>query len=221
MKFTMPAMILFAVSMPTVWGDDASQPKAGVGDVKMQVHVLDGAGGATKIVGDGGDAQAFVIRIGPDGKVEFKNALPPDVEKRVQEARVGDRSKQEAKQGDNKQGDKGPALAAKGMDLRGSISVLGPSGVLYSQNFGSAGEASPEVVEQLLEKSLEAAGADLPENVRQALKLAFQQQEQAGGAQPAGEVADISAKLDRILARLEKIEQELGRLRAAEKPSKE
>lgn len=220
MKFTMPAMILFAVSMPTVWGDDAPQPKAGVGDVKMQVHVLDGAGGATKIVGDGGDAQAFVIRIGPDGKVEFKNALPPDVEKKVQEARVGDRSKEEAKQGDDKQGDKGPALAAKGMDVRGSISVLGPSGVIYSQNFGSAGEASPDV-EQLLEKSLEAAGANLPENVRQALKLAFQQQEQAGGAQPAGEAADISAKLDRILARLETIEQEISRLRAAEKPTNE
>lgn len=221
MKFTMPAMILFAASMPTVWGDDAPQLKVGAGDVKVQVQVLDGAGGATKIVGDGGEAKAFVIRIGPDGKVEFKDALPPDVEKKVQEAREGDRSKEQAKQGDNKQGDKGPALAAKGMDVRGSISMLGPSGVRYSQNFGSAGEASPEVVEQLLEKSLEAAGANLPENVRQSLKLAFQQQEQAGGAQLADEAADISSKLDRILARLETIEQEIGRLRAAEKPTNE
>lgn len=195
MKFTMPAMILFAVSMPTVWGDDAPQPKAGAGDVKMQVQVLDGAGGATKIVGDGVDAQAFVIRIGPDGKVEFKNGLPPDVEKKVQEARAGDRSKEQAKQGDNKQGDKGPGSAAQGMDVRGSISVIGPSGVMYSQNFGAVGGASPDV-EQLLEKSLEAAGADLPETVRQALKQAFQQQEQASGTQPAGEATDISSKLD-------------------------
>lgn len=220
MKFTTPAMIFFAVSMPTVWGDDAPQPKADAGDVKVQVHVLDGAGEATKIVGDGGDAKAFVIRIGPDGKVEFKNALPPDVEKKVQEARVGDRSKEEAKQSDNKQGDKGPGIAVKGMEVRGSISVLGPSGVIYSQNFGAAGEASPDV-EQLLEQSLQAAGADLPETVRQALKQAFQQQEQASGTQPAGEAADISSKLDRILARLDKIEQEIARLHAAEKPSKE
>ena len=220
MKFTMPAMILFAASMPTVWGDDAPQLKVGAGDVNVQVHVLDGADGATKIVGDGGEAKAFVIRIGPDGKVEFKDALPPDVEKKVQEAREGDRSKEEAKQGGNKQGDNGPGSAIKGMDVRGSISVLGPSGVIYSQNFGSAGEASPDV-EQLLEKSLEAAGADLPEAVRQALKQAFQQQEQAGAAQPAGEAADISSKLDQILARLEKIEQELGQLNAAEKPKNE
>ncbi|MCE9629747.1 MAG: hypothetical protein K8S94_03375 [Planctomycetia bacterium] len=215
MKFTMPTLILLALSMPTVWGDDAPQPKTGVGDVSVQVQVLEGAGGATKIEGAGGEAKAFVIRIGPDGKVEFKNALPPDVEKKVQEARGDDPSKEEATQGD-----KGPGTVVKGMDVRGSISVVGPSGVIYSQKFGAAGEAAPDV-EQLLEQSLKAAGADLPENVRQALKHAFQQPEQASGTQPAGEATDIASKLDRILARLEKIEQQIGQLRAAENSKNE
>lgn len=206
MKLPMPAMILFAVSTPIVWAADTPQPKAGSGDVDVQVQVLDGAGGAKKLAGNGVETKAFVIRISPDGKAEVKDALPPDVEKLVQEARLGDRSKEETKQDD-----KAPGSVAKGMDVRGSISVFGPGGVVYSQEFGAAGEALPDV-EQLLEQSLKAAGADLPEDVRQALEDAFRKHGHANNAPPEGEAANVASKLDQILARLEKIEQQISRL---------
>lgn len=113
-----------------------------------------------------------------------------------------------------KDAEKAPAAGAKDADVRGSIMIIGPTGVIHSQNFGTGGGAAPDV-QQLVERSLEVAGVTLPENVQITLKQAVQQQGQASGSLPASEAADTASKLDRILEQLQKIEQEITELKAA------
>lgn len=112
--------------------------------------------------------------------------------------------------------EKQPAVAATDVDVRGSITVIGPDGVMHTQSFGNADGAGQDA-EQLIERVLQAAGASLPANVQQTVKQAIRQQSQAGGDQPVGEAADIAAKLDQILDRLGKIQRDIAQLKAAQR----
>lgn len=116
----------------------------------------------------------------------------------------------------SKEDEKDSVGSAKEADVRGSIMIIGPGGVMHTQSFGQSGGATPDV-KQMVEGSLKAAGVSLPENVRQTLEQAVQQQGQGVGKQPAGEAVDISSKLDRILERLEKIERDIAQLKAAQR----
>lgn len=159
-------------------------------------------------------SKTIVVRVGPDGAIELKDTLPADVEKKVQEARKEATGRIELGH------------------MQGSITVIGPDGVKRTQTFGDNAGPMPDL-QQILEKSLEAAGADLPDDVRQKLKQAFRNQGkepgrnavpmklQAGGPVPTADMADMSRKLDRILDRLEQLEQKIEQLKDSNRPEKE
>lgn len=203
-----------------------------------------------QVQGDGNDGQA--VRIGV-GRLELENA-PPDVKKKLEEARAAaekqdgearkaadrldaakakadeaqkaiDRLKKQIEQGQQQ----GPG--GVGFGMQGSITIIGPDGVKHTQKFEKFGNGDGPMpdVQQLIEKAMQAAGADLPDDVRDKLKQALKQQgnmqmqmQFPGGMKPKGDEADISRKLDRILDRLEKLEEDVGEIkgRKAGKPDK-
>lgn len=209
---------------------------------RIEVHT-DGAGATVAIVGEGDRRAVLRVR---DGKVELVNAVPADVEKKLEEVREAAKKKaaDAEKQGAAAKAQAGALLQERleelkeqmqnpdspqkwhglGFGMQGSITVIGPDGVKHTQTFGNAGDGNgngqlPDI-QSLLEKALENAGADLPDEIRNKLAEAFKQQDpkpQAvdGAKSPAGgEGSDISRKLDRILERLEKLEKDMGELKA-------
>lgn len=206
--------ILVFHSMHATRATEAPQsPKATTGEAQAQaqaqVQVQVQAGGDGNVV-----SKNIVVRVGPDGAIELKDALPADVEKKVREARKEATARIELGQ------------------MQGSITVIGPDGVKRTQTFGDAAGPMPDL-QQILEKSLEAAGADLPDDVRQKLKQAFRNQGQAQGRNggrvrlgtgdpaAAADVADMSRKLDRILDRLEALERKIEELKDSKSSEKE
>jgi len=220
-------------------------------DQQQQVQVqVDGAGNV--VVNANGKAVP-VVRLDANNIAEIKDA-PPEVKKKLEEARQAaerqaDEIRQQAK---DKAGDKkakaeeaqkaidrlkkqieqgqqqGPG--GVGFGMQGSITIIGPDGVKHTQKFEKFGNGADNAqmpdVQQLIEKAMQAAGADLPDDVRDKLKQALKQQgnmqmqmQFPGGMKPKGDEADISRKLDRILDRLEKLEADVGEINGR-KPGK-
>lgn len=221
-------------------------------DQQQQVQVqVDGAGNV--VVNANGKAVP-VVRLSAENIAEIKDA-PPEVKKKLEEARqAAERQADEIRQqvrdktGDTKaraeeaqkaidrlkkQIDQGQqqGLGGLGFGMQGSITIIGPDGVKHTQKFEKFGNGDgngqmPDV-QELIEKAMQAAGADLPEDVRDKLKQALKQQgnmqmqmQLPGGMKPKRDADEISRKLDRILDRLEKLEADVGELRAA-KPEQE
>lgn len=159
------------------------------------------------------DKQADEIRQDAD-KLRDKKAKPDEAQKAI------DRLKKQIEQGQQQGGD------GINFGMQGSITIIGPDGVKHTQKFEKFGAANgngkmPDV-QGLIEKALQAAGADLPEEVRDKLKQALKQQgnmqmqmQLPGTMKPKLDEADISRKLDRILDRLEKLEADVGEIRGA------
>lgn len=217
---------------------------------QLQVQVqVDGAGNGV-IIANG--KAVPVVRLNANNIAEIKDA-PPEVKKKLEEARQAaekqaDEIRQQVK---DKAGDKkakaeeaqkaidrlkkqieqgqqqGPG--GVGFGMQGSITIIGPDGVKHTQKFEKFGKGDGPMpdVQELIEKAMQAAGADLPDDVRGKLKQALKQQgnmqmqmQLPGDLKPKGNADEISRKLDRILDRLEKLEADVGELRGA-KPEKE
>lgn len=237
MKTWMWTMLIAAVAVQTARATETPQPPAAThGDARSQVQVQVQADGVqVQADGDGSVvSKTIVIRVGPDGTVELKNALPAEVEEKVRRAQeatekeaeeIKRRATQQAADVRARMGQM-QGIQANGFGMQGSIMVIGPDGVKHTQTFGNAGGPVPDL-RQLLEKSLEAAGTDLPDEIRQKLKQAFenqgqnqgQTQGQPDGGLPTGIAAEISRKLDRVLERLEKLEQDVKDLKAEKNPA--
>lgn len=223
-------------STTTVQRDGQSQTQSS-GQVQVQAD-----GFQVQADGDGTVVtKTIVVRVGPDGKIEIKDAIPDDVKQKMKEAReTAERqaaeiqqdvkrkiaaAEEQAREATRREPQQLQSVPATGFGMQGSITVIGPDGVKRTQTFGSDGGTVPGL-QQLLEKSLEAAGADLPDEVRRRLDEAFRRQgpNQAGeqGQRPQANASqEVSRKLDLILERLEKLEQAVSGLQAArpaEKP---
>lgn len=197
--------------------------------VRVQVQVqADGAGKA--VVEEAGPPKrppAQVDRPGPDGG-DTPQDIRRTVEKQAEQARIAAEEHAEATRNaiqrlteQMQQGALQQRPAARGsFGMQGSITIIGPDGTAHTQtfeNFGNGDQAMPDV-RQLVEQALEAAGAQLPADVRDKLDQALAQPgrvEAPADARPALDATDISNKLDRILARLEKLEADVKALEAA------
>lgn len=62
------------------------------------------------------------------------------------------------------QADGPPRIAIKGFDIGGSITVIGPGVVTHTRKIGEVGGDAPDL-QRILGKALEAAGAELPDDV--------------------------------------------------------
>ena len=214
---------------------DATSRSAARADSKEPVHVrvqvqvqADGTGKV--VVNEAGppDRPApQVDRPGPDGGDRPKDILPK-AEQQAEQARIAAEQHAEAvrnaiqrltEQMQRGAGQQPPA-AGGSFGMQGSITIIGPDGATHTQTFekfGNGDQALPDV-RQLVEQALKAAGAQLPEDVRDKLDLALAQPgrvEAPADARPVLEAADISNKLDRILDRLEKLEVDMQALKAA------
>ena len=176
-----------------------------------------------------------VMQIGADGKVVWRDSLPDDIEQKVKEAEQKVHEARQAAVAAAEQARKQAAAAVEpgaakrdsqpqvkpSVTIRrqGSIVVVGPDGVARTQTFGGEDGPMPDLRE-LIEKSLERAGAGLPEADRARLKQALDRrdvplQDQPGGPGRGDALDAISGKLDRILERLEKLEQDVAALKPA------
>lgn len=208
------AMIMSVAWLSAVRAVEEVPPAAAAAsNVQVQVQVTgDDADGETK---PSPKKSTIVLRLGSDGKVELKDALPPDVRKKVQEA-VEKAAEQPAPQADRQ----ARVIDIRSFDIGGSITVIGPDGVARTQKIGGAA-GNPADIQGLLDKALEAAGAGLPDDVAEQLRQAFDAREKDAAADAPAGMAAVVDRLDRILERLEAIERKLGRLEAAEKPDEE
>jgi hypothetical protein len=226
---------LAAAAIGLARAEDATQPRDSVTTQQAQVQIqvqADAAGGV--VVGaaakDGEPAsgvirsngRTVIVHIGPDGKVEIKDAAPADVAEKVKGATEAvEKQAAEARQASERLESQAPNGTGFGFGMQGSITVIGPDGVQHTQKFEKFGTGDGTIpdVRELVEKSLEAAGAELPAYVGEKLRQAFQQQGatqiQAVGP-PAGDVAAISRKLDSILEKLERLERDVAALKAAQ-----
>lgn len=248
----MRMLAMTAICMAATAGSAAAaQQQAQAQDQQQaQGQAQDGAGDVA-INANGGPA----VRVIAD-RIEVQNA-PPDVKKRLEEARAAaekqadeirqdveklgakqakadetqkaiDRLKRQIEQGQQQ----GPG--GLGFGMQGSITIIGPDGVKHTQKFeklpNGFGNGQVADVQEVIEKALQAAGADLPEDVRDKLKQALKQQgnmqmqmQFPGDKKPKVDEADISRKLDRILDRLEKLEADVGEIRGgkAAKPEQD
>ena len=201
-------MILAVTCLSAARGADEANPAAAASGVQVQVQVSgDEPDGETK---RGRTKSTIVLRLGPDGTVELKDALPPDVQKQVQEA-VEKAAPEGVPQADGQ-----PRIGIKTIDIGGSITVIGPDGVARTQKFAAAGNGAAADLQGILGTLVEAAGADLPDGVAEQLQEALDGKGQSEGATSKDGIAAVVDRLDRILERLEKIERRLDRLKAAE-----
>lgn len=222
--------IVAAVAVVAIMADAAEQ--------QAQQQAQQQQGGVQ--VDGGGKGRPVMRIIGDDPIVELQEA-PPAIEKKLDEPRaaaekpVDKKARAEATEKAIDQLKKQMQQAQQqgpggiGFGMQGSITIIGPDGVKHTHNFQKIGNGDgngpmPDV-QALIEKSLQAAGADLPDDVRDKLKQALKQQgnmqmQMPGGVKPKLDEADISRKLDRILDRLEKLEADVGAIKAA-KPEKE
>lgn len=166
-------------------------------------------------------------RPGPEG-VDTPKEIQPEVEKQAEQGRIAAEQHAEAVRNAiqrlTEQMQKGagqqPPAAGGLFGMQGSITIIGPDGATHTQTFekfGNGDQALPDV-RQLVEKALQAAGATLPEDIRDKLDQALAQPgrvEVPADARPALDAAGISNKLDRILDRLEKLEADVKALKAA------
>lgn len=246
------ALVATAADAAVQQAQQQAQAQDQQNDQQQQVQVqVDGAGNV--VVNANGKAVP-VVRLNANNIAEIKDA-PPEVKKKLEEARQAaekqaDEIRQQVK---DKAGDKkvkaeeaqkaidrlkkqieqgqqqGPG--GVGFGMQGSITIIGPDGVKHTQKFEKFGNGDGPMpdVQELIEKAMQAAGADLPDDVRDKLKQALKQQgnmqmqmQFPGGMKPKGDEADISRKLDRILDRLEKLEADVGEIngRKAGKPDK-
>jgi biopolymer transport protein ExbD len=199
-------MLAAGFAMSAAAADDSQQPEQ---QARVQVQVQ--ADGRTVVIDEDGQQQVttktLIVQLGPDGNIEIKDA-PADVKKKVDKARAAE--KQQAGEG------------VVDLGMQGVITIIGPDGVKHTQKFGNLKEGAGPMpnVQQLLEKAMQAAGADLPEDVRDKLKQALKQQGNAQmpkpkGTEPKGDLAEISRKLDRILERLDKLEADVAEMKAS------
>lgn len=203
---------------------DSKQPV----QVRVQVQVqADGTGKV--VVNEAGPADRpapQVDRPGPEG-ADTPKVILPKVEKQAEQARIAAEQHAEAVRNAiqrlTEQMQKGtgqqPPAAPGSFGMQGSITIIGPDGATHTQTFekfGNGDQALPDV-RQLVEQALKAAGAKLPEDVRDKLDQALAQPgrvEAPADARPALDATDISSKLDRILDRLEKLEADVQTLKA-------
>ena len=198
--------ILVAASLPTARGAEDAKPKAAA----HQSHALT----QVEIEGDAAKPRAkrstIVVRVGSDGKLEVRESLPGNVEKKlhgqVEKAAEGETQKPEAR----------PRIQVKGVDIGGSVTVIGPDGVVHTHKLGTGEDADPDL-QQLLGRALESAGAELPDDVAAQLRQSFGQQGRAVSAEETPAAAAVVERLDRILDKLETIERSLGRQKGSKK----
>lgn len=230
-------------STTTVQPDGQSQTQSS-GQVQVQADGVQVQADGFQVQADGDGTvvtKTIVVRVGPDGKIEIKDAIPDDVKQKMKEAReTAERqaaeieqdvkrkiaaAEEQAREATRREPQQLQSVPATGFGMQGSITVIGPDGVKRTQTFGSDGGTVPGL-QQLLEKSLEAAGADLPDEVRRRLDEAFRRQgpnqaDEQGQRPQKNTSQEVSRKLDLILERLEKLEQAMSGLQAtrpAEKP---
>lgn len=172
-----------------------------------------------------------VVRIGSDGKIELQDSLPDDVTKKVEETRRALSEAAEQAQKEVERLMKNAERAVDGVEhapqpqakpsvtikQQGTIVVVGPDGVMHTHTFGDEDGQRPDL-QELIGKSLEQAGAGLPQADRARLRQALEWQlepppQRPDGAGPGAALDAISGKLDRILERREKLEQDVKVLR--------
>ena len=198
--------------------------------VQVRVQVQVQADGTGKIVvneaGPPNRPAQHVDPPGPEGADTPKDMLPK-AEKQAEQARIAAEQHAEAVrkaiQRLTEQMQKGagqqPPAAGGSFGMQGSITIIGPDGATHTQTFekfGNGDQALPDV-RQLVDQAIKAAGAQLPEDVRDKLDQALAQPgrvETPADARPALDATDISDKLDRILDRLEKLEADVQALKA-------
>lgn len=181
--------------------------------------------------------RVMVVRIEPGGKVDIQGSIPEDVMKMVEEARrkaVVD-VEQARKSAEQARSQAQRAADAVGtFDTQGTIVVVGPDGVTHTQAFRVGAGNAPGLQFDIV-KSLEAAGVGLCEQDRTRLMRALPAvapvppasppappMPRVPGAPPVPPVGNaalpametIAGKLDRILERLEKLEQDVARLKS-------
>lgn len=198
--------------------------------VQVRVQVQVRADGTGKVVVDEAgppDRPApQVDRSGPEGADAPKD-LPPQVGKQAEQARIAAEQHAEAvrnaiqrltEQMQKGTGQQPPAKRGS-FGMQGSITIIGPDGATHTQTFekfGNGEEPLPDV-QKLVDKALEAAGAQIPEDIRKTIDQALAQpgrMDAPADARPAPDATDISNKLDRILDRLEKLEADVKALKA-------
>jgi len=199
--------------------------------VQVRVQVQVQADGTGKVVVNGAgppDRPApQVDRPGPDGGDTPKDILPK-VEKQAEQARIAAEQHAEAvrnaiqrltEQMQRGAGQQPPAKRGS-FGMQGSITIIGPDGATHTQTFekfGNGDEPLPDV-QKLVEKALEAAGTQIPEDIRDTIDQALAKlgrMDVPADARPAPDATDVSNKLDRILDRLEKLEADVQALKAA------
>lgn len=208
LPLTMLMALMATASLSIARGADEAKPAAAAPQVQVQVEV-DGVDVTPQV-----RKSATVLRLGPDGKVELKDALPPDVARKVQEAI------EKAVRDMPPEADDEPRVQMHSFDVGGSVTVIGPDGVAHTHKLGGAGGDDLDL-RQILDQALKAAGADLPDEVAAQLRQAFDRQGDDDAADDEDGMAAVVERLDRISERLEKIERTLRRLKAAEKSGDE
>lgn len=223
LPLTMLMALMTIAPLSVARGADKAKPAAAASD-QVQVQVEAAGGGATpkvkksttvpKVKKSTTVLRLGSLRVGPDGKVDLMDTLPPDVAKKVQEfieKSVRDMPPEAADE---------PRVRTHSFDLGGSVTVIGPDGVAHTHKLGGLG-GDDDDLRQILDKALKAAGVDLPDEVAAQLRQAFDQQGEGHTADDQDSMAAVVDRLDRINERLEKIERSLRRLKAGERPDDE
>lgn len=214
LPLTMLMALMTIAPLSVARGADEAKPAAAASD-QVQVQVEAAGGGATpKVKKSTTILRLGPLRLGPDGKVDLMDTLPPDVAKKVQEfieKSVRDMPPEAADE---------PRVRTHSFDLGGSVTVIGPDGVAHTHKLGGLG-GDDDDLRQILDKALKAAGVDLPDEVAAQLRQAFDQQGEGHTADDQDSMAAVVDRLDRINERLEKIERSLRRLKAGERPDDE
>lgn len=162
-----------------------------------------------------------------DGDTATPNDEAAIVEKQVEAARKAAQQHAEATRDaiqrlmeQMRKGTGGQLPQARGVfGLRGSITIIGPDGVERTQTFDRAGDGGDRIADlrQLVEKAIQAAGAEVPDDFRNMLNKALPPPEpvrNSDNPRQALDVSEIAEKLDRILDRLEKIEADVKAIKA-------
>lgn len=113
-----------------------------------------------------------------------------------------------------------PPQARGVFGMRGSITIIGPDGVERTHTFDQTGDGGDRIpdLRQLVEKAIQAAGGEVPDDVRNMLNKALPPPEpvrHSDNPRQALDVSEIEDKLDRILDRLEKLEADVRAIKAA------
>ncbi|MFM8578025.1 MAG: hypothetical protein ACKOCN_04390 [Planctomycetaceae bacterium] len=178
-----------------------------------------GVRGQVEVRADGTDRE--------DGDTATPNDEAAIVEKQVEAARKAAQQHAEATRDAIQRlmeqihkGTGGQLPQARGVfGFRGSITIIGPDGVDRTQTFDRVGDGGDRFADlwQLVEKAIQAAGAEVPDDVRNMLNKAPPPPEpvrNSDNPRQALDVSEIAEKLDRILDRLEKIEADVKAIKA-------